>query len=290
MTDPLDHLDAGILAERRDAFDEALEHYRAAAETDDGWLLSEALRRQASIHRKRAEWAVALDLARRAAEVAASASLDDQEAEARNAEALVLFAKGEFETAAAAFEQVLRISQDPRIRGMALQNIGSIAAQQGNWEVARKHFAASVKCFQSAGYDRGVAIAQNNYGRAALEHGHPTLAASLLGEAVWSARRTEDHELIALATLNHAEAIAGTGDLARAETQAETALAHFTATGNAWRRVEGLRVLGDIARQRGDLAAAEARYVEAQAIARSIGAHIELSLIETRLAEIGRAV
>src|SRR5581483_7883824 len=122
MPDPYEHLDAGILAERRGALDEALQHYHAAAETDDPWLRSDALRRQASVHRNRAEWDEALKLARSAAEVAAAASLLNQEAEARNAEALVYIARGEFEAAITALERVLASCQDARIRGVALQN------------------------------------------------------------------------------------------------------------------------------------------------------------------------
>jgi tetratricopeptide (TPR) repeat protein len=285
VPDPYEHLDAGVIAERQGALDDALAHFRAAAEADDPWLRSDALRRQASIHRNRSEWDAALALARRAVSVAAEASLVDQEAEARNAEALVHLARGEFETATAAFERVLASCNDPRIRGMALQNLGSIAAQQGTWDTARHHFNASVKCFQTAGYERGVAIAQNNYGRAALDHGHFKLAANLLAEAVWSANRTGDRDLVALATLNHAEAIAGTGDLERAVRDAEAALAHFTSAGNAWRRVECLRVLGDMARQGGEPDAARAKYLEAEALARDIGAHLELALIEKRLAD-----
>jgi tetratricopeptide (TPR) repeat protein len=284
MPDAYEHLDAGVLAERRGALEEALHHYRAAAETDDPWLRSDALRRQASIQRNRANWTEALRLAQCAVDVAVQAALINQEAEARNAEALVYLARGDFETATAAFERVLALCDDARIRGLALQNLGSIAAQRGTWDTARQHFLASVKCFQTAGYERGVAFAQNNYGRAALDHGHRKLAADLLAEAMWSATRAEDQDLVALATLNHAEAIAGVGDLARAQEQATSALSHFTAAGNSWRRVECLRVLGDIAKQRDDVITAEANYREAERLAREIGAQLELTLIEKRLA------
>lgn len=284
MTDAWDHLDAGVLAERRGAVDEALVHYRAAAEGDDPWLRSEGLRRQSAVHRNRAEWDEALALARRAAEIASAASLRDQEAEARNAEAAVFLARGELDTAVRSFEAVLAISQDARIRGMALQNIGSVEAQRGDWEGARHHFMASVKCFQQAGYDRGVAIAHNNYGGAALEHGNFVLAADLLAQAVASARRAEDHDLVALATMNHAEAIAGVGDTDRADALLDHALAHFQSNGNTWRVVEALRIRGDIARRRGDGDAAHAHYGEALRLAERIGAQLEIDQLRSRLA------
>lgn len=283
MPDAWDNLDAGILAERRGAIDEALANYRAAAEGDDPWLRSEGLRRQSAVHRNRAEWDDALSFARRAAEIAAGASLRDQEAEARNAEAAVFLARGDLETAVRSFEAVLDISQDARIRGMALQNLGSVEAQRGDWTAARRHFMASVKCFQQAGYERGVAIAHNNYGGAALEHGNYVLAADLLAQAVASARRTDDHDLMALATMNHAEAIAGVGDTERADTLLDNALEHFRSTGNTWRVVEALRIRGDIARRRGDGDAARGHYDEALQLARRIGAQLEIDQLRSRL-------
>ncbi|HEX6533741.1 MAG TPA: tetratricopeptide repeat protein [Gemmatimonadaceae bacterium] len=285
MTDDYDALDAGVAAERRGEVDSALGHYRVAEASTDPWLRSEVLRRQSVIHRNRSEWDEALDLARRAAEVAAAASLREQEAEARNAEATVYLARGEFDTALDAFEAVLALSRDSRIRGMALQNIGSIAAQRGEWELARHRFMASVKCFQQAGYERGVAIAHNNYGGAALEHGNYVLAEDLLAQAVASAKRAEDPDLTALATMNHAEAIAGVGDLDRAERLLDGALEHFRRAGNAWREVEALRIRGDIGRRRDDHAAARAHYREALAIAERIGAQVEIEQLRKRLAE-----
>lgn len=286
MTDAYDHLDAGVLAERRGAIDEALEHFRAAALTDDQWLAADALRRQAVILRNRAEWDGALDLARRSAELAAAAGLRDQEAEARNAEASVWLARGDFARAKELFQAVLGITRDPRIRGLALQNLGAIGAQQGDWEAARRDFLASVRCFQEAGYERGVAIAHNNYGGAALEHGNFALAADLLAEAVASARRTEDPDLMALATMNHAEAVAGLGELDRAERLLDNAMGHFSGAGNTWRVVETLRIRGDIARRREEPELARRHYDEALRLASAIGAQAEIAQLRERLQEL----
>jgi tetratricopeptide (TPR) repeat protein len=203
-----------------------------------------------------------------------------------NAEAAVYMARGEFEAAVSVLGRVLETSADDRINGLALHNLGAIAAQRGSWEDSRRHFMDSVKRFQRAGYHRGVAIAHNNYGRAALEHGNFKLAADLLAQAVASARRADDRDLVALATMNHAEAIAGLGDLERAESLASSALAHFTTTGNTWRRVECVRLMGDIARQRGNNTAAREAYNEALLRAREINAQVEISQLESRLAEL----
>jgi len=159
----------------------------------------------------------------------------------------------------------------------------AIAAERGDWELARQQFMESVRRFQSAGYERGVAFAHNNFGRAALDHGNFLLAADLLQQAASSARKAADPDLFALATMNSAEALAGTGEAARAESLANEALTHFTATGNGWRRVECERLLGDLAMQNDRAEAARSWWSSALVTAQKIGAQLEVSKLEERL-------
>ncbi|HXT48566.1 MAG TPA: hypothetical protein VN717_07975, partial [Gemmatimonadaceae bacterium] len=149
--------------------------------------------------------------------------------------------------------------------------------------LARQQFMESVRRFQSAGYERGVAFAHNNFGRAALDHGNFLLAADLLQQAASSARKAADPDLFALATMNSAEALAGTGEAARAESLANEALTHFTATGNGWRRVECERLLGDLAMQNDRAEAARSWWSSALVTAQKIGAQLEVSKLEERL-------
>lgn len=283
--DPYDELDAAVIHERQGEIDEALVHYRAAASIAgaDAWLLSEVLRRQAYLHHARSEWETSLDLAQRASSAAAGAGLGDQHAEALIAMAWVHVARGSFDAAVPELERVATLTEDHRITGLALHNLGAIAAERGDWELARAQFMESVRRFQSAGYERGVAFAHNNYGRAALDRGNFALAADLLQQAVSSAKRAADADLLALATMNSAEALAGVGEAARAETMANAALAHFTAAGNGWRRVECERLLGDLAMQNDRAADARSWWSSALETARSIGAQLEVAKLRERL-------
>jgi tetratricopeptide (TPR) repeat protein len=283
--DPYDELDAAVIHERAGEADDALAHYRAAESRagEDAWLASEVLRRQAYLHHARSEWELSLDLARRAAAVAASAALHDQHAEALIAMAWVHVARGAYDEAVPELEKVPTLTEDHRITGLALHNLGAIAAERGNWELARAQFMESVQRFQSAGYQRGVAFAHNNYGRAALDHGNYVLAADLLQQAVSSAKTAADPDLLALATMNMAEALAGTGELARADIMARAALAHFTTTSNGWRRVECERLLGDIEKRGDRESAAREWWSSALETARSIGAQLEVVKLEERL-------
>ena len=141
----------------------------------------------------------------------------------------------------------------------------------------------SVKRFQAAGYQRGVAFAHNNYGRAALDHGNFVLAADLLQQAVSSAKKASDPDLLALATMNVAEALGGTGDFASAERMAKEALEHFTRTGNGWRRVECERLLGDLDLKMERREEAYGWWRSALETARAIGAQLEVVKLEERL-------
>jgi tetratricopeptide (TPR) repeat protein len=283
--DPYDELDAAVILEREGKVDDALAHYRTAESLAgaDPWLLSEVLRRQAYLHHARSEWELSLDLARRAASTAENAQLSDQQAEALIAVAWVHVARGAYDDAVPQLEKVASLTEDHRITGLALHNLGAIAAEGGNWELSRAHFMESVKRFQAAGYQRGVAFAHNNYGRAALDHGNYVLAVDLLQQAVSSAKKAADADLLALATMNVAEALAGTGELTRAETMAKVALQHFTSAGNGWRRVECERLLGDLELRSERPNKARVWWESALETARTIGAQLEVVKLEQRL-------
>jgi len=283
--DPYDELDAAVVHERQGEIDDALAHYRAAESLAgaDAWLLSEVLRRLAYLHHARSEWETSLDLAERATQVASDAGLGDQHAEALIATAWVHVARGSFDAAVPQLEKVATLTQDDRITGLALHNLGAIAAERGEWDLARQRFMESVRRFQAAGYERGVAFAHNNYGRAALDRGNFALASDLLQQAVSSAKHAADADLLALATMNSAEALAGTGDVGRAETMARAALAHFTTAGNGWRRVECERLLGDFAMQNDRAEDARSWWSSALETARSIGAQPEVTKLQQRL-------
>src|SRR6185503_19503227 len=113
----------------------------------------------------RSEWELALTTARRAQETARGAHLEALLVEALIAEANVLICRGDYPEALAIFRSVLESTSDARVRGIALQNIGSILWQQGQLGAAERALAESFGYFHRAGYTRGAAIALNNQGR-----------------------------------------------------------------------------------------------------------------------------
>lgn len=284
MPDCVALLADGVRNQRGGRLDRALRLFAEVAESgcaDE--LRAEALCRQASVHRARCDWSLAVDAARRGAALAVQAGHADLHAEALNAEAVIYLTRGEFEEAAPLLERVLALAAGDRVRGIAAQNLGAIAAQRGDHREAERLFLESRARFAAAGYEFGEATALNNAAAAALDRHEPAVALELSGEAISIAARLGDLELRGIAEINHAEALAGLGRRDEAEERASVALGHFNAAGNALREVECLRLLGDIRAARGDIGTAERCYRRGLDVARRIEA--------TRaVAEIGRRI
>ena len=288
MADPQELIDLGLRHEKNGKLDAALEHYRQAeAASTDAMTISEAIRRQSVVLRRRSDWDASIELARKAGRIASEAQLLDQFAQTVNTEAATLLMRGDLEGASALFEKVVQgTSADLRVRAIALQNLGTIAAQTGQWDRSRDCFRESVVCFQRADDAWGEAIALNNYGRAAFDHGNMMMAEELLEQAVAAARRVEDNDSASLAMLNQAEALAGMQQLPRATALATAALEFYATSGNAFRHSEALRILGDIDLKRGDPASARQRYTEALVLASAADAPLEMEVVRARLAAL----
>lgn len=273
MSENTDWIEEGLRYERAGVLHRAIALYQNALDsTDDPAVTARALRHQSDVYRTQCDWDRALQTARRSASVAEAAGIPALWAEARNAEAAIYLSRGEFPAAQLILEQLLDSTADDRIRGIALQNLGSIAARESMPNVAEQYFLESFQCFERSGYLRGEAIALNNHAAFALDHGDYQAALASSERAMTVARDIEDLDLLAVARLNHAEALAGTGDFVNAENHATAALGYFTVTENAWRRVEALRTLGDCSRRQGYPAMAMRYYDAGLRLAEEIGA------------------
>ena len=259
---------------------------RAREASAEPLLQAEALRHEADIHRARCSWPEAIEAARQSAAIAESAGLYNEFAEALNAEATVHYTTGDIERANALYARILELPVNDRIRGIVYQNLAIICIESAGHDAAEKYFVESVEYFRRARYDRGETIALINYGRSRLEQKDVVDAVSLLREAERRALSLADGDLLAMARLNFAEAIIQTGDDERALDLICTALGHFDTTGNAYRRTECLRILGDIHRRRGELDDAISCYQAALNIAESIEARAEIDPLRLRLEAI----
>jgi len=289
MPDIHAQLAEGIDAEKRSDLDHAERCYKSVLEARPAPdILAEAHCRLANLHRTHCQWDEALRHARDSARIASRFDDKKQYAEALNAEAIIHQSQGHFDQATPLLERVLEITSDARLRGIALQNLGSIAALSGDLGSAERYFSESYGCFMRCGNTRGEAHSLNNYGRAALDRGNLTLAEEVLQKAVEIARSAEDREMIALSTLNYAEAVGRRGDTRRAEDLASEALGYFAHTGNQWHQIECLRLLGDIHVRDHNQATARRCYEEGLELAKKIGARVEMSALTEALTHLDR--
>ena len=289
MLDPRRELDEGLRYQKVGMLRRAVDKYEAtAARASDPAIVAEALLRESWAYRVWCKWDEALDSAQRSAAIAQRAQLDLPYAEALNAEAMAYHAKGDLDAATVRYEEILTVTGDQRMRGVGLQNLGSIAAQRGDLDAAERHFTESHRCFERAGYAWGVAIALNNSAAVALDRGNVAVAEQTARRAMEAAERIGDLELLGIAELNAAEALALRRDVTRAEVLATTALGHFTREENALRRAQALRVLGDVHLLRGDLAGAGRFFAHALALAEATGASYEVSRIRDCLEVVRR--
>jgi len=288
MPTPRELIDQGNRYETGGVLDRALESYEAAARASDRdpRTRAEALRRIADVFRSRCQWEEAIASARASADHARVHNLDELLAEAINAEAAVHQSCGDFTTAEAQYLDMLAITGSPRVRGIALQNLGTLAAMRQDFEEAERRFVESFECFTRAGYRRGVVFALNNYGRAALDRDNNAVAHSILERADAEARELMDLDQLALVRINLAESLLRRDDVDRAEELASAALGYFGNTENHFRRLECLRIMGDIAAQRGRTEAARRFFEAALSLARQIRSQPEESSLQGRLAAL----
>ena len=276
MPEAQHHLEAGVRAERAGDLDRALEEYQATiARSDDPAMASEAYTRIADVHRERCNWSDGLAAARTAQEIASRARLDIALANARIAEGNVLMIQGEFAAAMPIFREVADSQVDPKLRGIALQNIGAMLAQLGQHGAAERAFGESLGNFQKAGYPRGQAIALNNLGRFAIDRGVYQDARPLLERALAEAMAIEDRELVALAEQNLATALVHLGESANALDRTMSALGYFTSCRNHYREIECLKLIALIHERSGDAASARKCYERALTLAESIESEVE---------------
>ena len=279
----------GVRAERAGAMDRALDAFRAARETSsDPDVLAQAYTHEADVLRAQCDWEGATAAARRAQGIAWEADLVPRYLEAINAEANILSARGRFEAARPLLEKVVAGSTDPRLRGIALQNLGTILAQSGQRGAAERAFGESLGNFHKCGYDRGECIALNNLGRLALDCDDCARARPLLERAFEIARRIEDHDLAALASLNLAWSLCTAGNFDSAQDHAMSALGYFAGCGNRWREIECFRLIGEINEQSEDVPNAERCFGIALSLAEQIGSEPEIRATRDRLDALRR--
>ena len=113
--------------------------------------------------------------------------------------------QGDYEWAAALFEQSLSLSEelgDPSGTARSLLSLGTVAAERGDQERAIELSERAAELYQESGDRRGHALAVSNLGGIALERGEYAKASELSEQAYGLFETLEDSEGMALALVN----------------------------------------------------------------------------------------
>lgn len=268
----------GVTARARECFEEIAAHPEvnpAAA--------AEALWRLANLHRLHSAWAEALDAARMSVDLARSHGLDDTEANALNIEGAVWWQRGDVVRARGLFTRMLDLARTPSTRAKALQNLGSLAAEERKFEEGERLLDESRTQYRNAGDARGEAVTLLNLGRLKSEQGFPEEARSILESAVLETRQTGDLEMHAGAVLNLGIALGALGLVSEAEDRITTAYGQFTIADIPLQRVRCLMELAELAHGREDPGGARLCLDHARDVAAAAGLPRELRLIDEQL-------
>jgi len=282
------HLDGGLPYEQAGMTHKAVAAYEAALSTGASPLeRAEAHVRLARVYRSESQWEAAEREARTAVLLAEAAGSEDLAAEAMNVEVGVHLLVGRLDAGDALAVRTLARARTARVRGIILQNRGSIAAQRRDFDAASALFAQSVHAFQEAGYELGMGFALVNGSAAARDAGDATRALELAERAAAIGRKLGAFDVLTVAVQNQAQALVALGRAEEAEGPLGEVLGHFTATSNVLRQAECLEIMGELYAIRHDHDDTAARCFElALALARRVGAVGSVDRLTRRLAEV----
>lgn len=282
------HLDGGLPYEQAGIARKAVAAYEAALSIGATPLeQAEAHLRLARVHSSESQWAAAAREAGLAVALAEQGGSDDLAAEAMNVQVGVHLLQGDLDAADALAERALARARSARVRGILLQNRGSIAAQRRDFAAASALFGESVSAFHEAGYELGMGFALVNASAAARDAGNAAEALDLAERAAVVARRLSAFDVLTIAVQNQAQALVALGRAEEAEAPLGEVLGHFTATANVLRQAECLEVMGELYAIRPDNEDTAARCFDlALSLSRRVGASALTERLARRLAEV----
>jgi len=162
---------------------------------------------------------------------------------------------------------------DTRLRAIALDGAGQLAAVQADHDAQRRYQQESLAIWRELGDDLQVASTLSDLGSAAHFRGEYPLARALHAEALELAERTGDAQQTGQALSGLGRLALHQGDLDQATAYYTQSMAKFAEIGDLRRATLILGNLGVVAINSGDLALAEQRLTKHLDNARRLGDH-----------------
>jgi predicted ATPase/DNA-binding SARP family transcriptional activator len=176
----------------------------------------------------------------------------------------------------------------PLAVGYVVANLGSVAREAGDHELARERYERALAIFESADDDAGIALTLSRLGNLAGATNEMARAQAQLEAAVRMFRRTRDARSIGQTIANLGYWIAMAGDLRRGRAMVERSEAMFREHGDRPGMFAALSHLGALALVEGDVPAARRAFAEEVEVERSLDAPIHLAWALVDLAEATR--
>lgn len=164
------------------------------------------------------------------------------------------------------------------VRGVALLGSGSMALYQGELALARARLEASLPILRALDDPFSKALAPFMAGTVAVNQGDYEAAQTLLEECLPHFETLGHRQGVATALLHLGDVALGRDAPDEAETRYSRSLAiHRAETGSTWGMGQALNNLGEVARYRGDLAAAADFYHEALTHFQQLATHADVA-------------
>jgi tetratricopeptide (TPR) repeat protein len=265
-------LRVGINLERSGRLSLALRSYQAARRDSDSWdVRAEALRRESDVYRALGQWDAAEESTALSKAIAEEHQLADRFPQATNAEGILRTCLGAPEQARELFQQVTQCTDDPKLLGLAYQNLGNLAAQAKDVSTAQKCFLRSYRYFKRAKFPRGAIYMLINVGGMMNDQNEHELAEPLFTGAMGEATNCGDSVLYAIAVINRGECRMRLGHFADALCDVGEALIEFGRGKDRQHRMVCVALMGELFRRRGDSYTARKYYSRALVLATELG-------------------
>lgn len=201
----------------------------------------------------------ARDLAERSHDVARAAHDAEREMKCANLLGIIHFNNGDLDVAERYFAEALALAETSgadQLAAMAANNLGNIGGLRGSFDDAIRHYETALGIYRRRGDRFPEAQALHNLGIAHRDLDDWDAAEGHFAEAAWIAGECGEARLFASAVAGRADIRIRSGRLDEAELMARAALLRFDVQSDSSGLAEVYKILGVVARERGEMAEA----------------------------------
>jgi tetratricopeptide (TPR) repeat protein len=254
------------------------EVFEEATRSESLDILTESMRRMATVRLRQGLGEEATELADLSLEIALRCDLSQAAARAQNVLGVITHSAGRLEQAEAIYQEALERAQgagDAETVGIICQNLGVIANVRGDHRRARVLYLETIASFVRSGNRSAAITAYNNLGMVCTDLQEWMEAQVYFGRGIEIAQQVGDTTMLAKLHLNRAEPLIRVGEFASARESLDAAESLAGPVAEKTDLADVKRFRASIARLQLDLDQAEHLIQDALAIASSADLDLE---------------